>query len=139
MRAKFVRGEDPKKSLGIGKYSIIWGKIEDLIREELKDMSTYYSSLKKEHSDPHFFISRDRNRMGIYFPHADEFIIHQLFQIMNTRGIFQILNTVLQAEEGEGKYIGVNIRDPEYFAYNIPDELFIEGQFMEFYIVDKNR
>jgi hypothetical protein len=132
MRAKFIRGQDPKKALGIGKYSTVWGKIEDMIRVELKDLDTSMP-YPLQHRNPKFFISRNGDRMGVFFPNSTEMGVHQLFQIFNSHALFHSFNDILHEYE-DNAFIGANLSDPSYFEYDIPDELFIEGRFMEFFI-----
>ena len=134
MRAKFIRGQDPKSVMKIGKYSQVWGKIEDLIREELKELDVSMPN-PKHHSNPQFFISRGRDRMGVFFPNSTEMGVHQLFQIFNSRGLFQTFNDILQEYTSNyNSFIGANLLSSEYFEYDIPGN-FVEGKFMEFYII----
>ena len=132
MRAKFVRGEDPKKALGIGKHSQLWGRVEDAALTELNDLNAGWNN-PKFISFPQFFISRDKDRMGIYFPHSTESEVHNIFRIFNSHNLFDTFNHILREYEPNA-YIGANLSSPEYFEYDIPDEIFIEGKFMEFYI-----
>jgi len=131
MRAKFVRGHDPKKAMGIGKYNSIWGKVEDFIRDKIfqfqKEHPTYFNY---RFDNPEFFISEDGNSLGIYFPEGTPAAIQLLFQAFNNYDVFPEIEIVLEIDRA----VGVNINSIDYSGFHIPDEKFIEGKMMEIYI-----
>jgi hypothetical protein len=111
MRAKFIRGADPKKSLGIGRFAIFWGYVQDRIKE-------YFSSSKYQSSRIEFLISEDRNRMLINLI-SDNPSTNPLFDLFNAGFYHEMMDTIKKKDEN--LYIGINF-DIDYSHYpDVPD------------------
>jgi len=131
MRAKFIRGEDPNKSLRIGKYSKIWGAVEDFIREELKrNQKSNPLRFTRAFDSPEFFISNDENSLGIYFPYSDPEHIDSLFRVFNLANTFEMIEQII----GMDRAVGINLNNIDYSQFPISDTESVKGKMMEIYI-----
>jgi hypothetical protein len=137
MRAQFIRGQDPNKSLGIGKYSKVWGNIEDYFREKVGQLQNMDCPFAEQFNDPEFFISNDGNSILIYFPYSDFKAMNFLFQRFSHLKIFVTIKQMI--ETGRSEIVGLRMMSPiEYSKYDIPisisDEKFGPGNLIEIYI-----
>jgi hypothetical protein len=130
--SNFERGQDPKKAMKIGKYSSLWGPVEDFIRDKIVQLQNYKNPLYYRFDNPEFFISEDGNSLGIYLPNGTSMSVHLLFQTFINENLFQEIDQILDMDRA----VGVNINSIDYSGFPIPNEKmpFVEGKMMEIYL-----